>query len=89
MDNDEFYDKLPYTLNEDQLSPDFVIFGTGLQECVLAAYLSKALEKKGLVIDTDKTYGSSLKTVTLKELHQLTSLKTQEKMYDFTCEMRR
>lgn len=66
MDNDNFYDKLPYTLNEDQLNPAFVIFGTGLQECLLAAYKTKTLEQKGLIIDTDKTYGSSLKTVTFK-----------------------
>ena len=66
MDNDDFYNKLPYTLNDDQLNPAFVIFGTGLQECLLAAYKTKVSEQKGLIIDTDKTYGSSLKTVTFK-----------------------
>lgn len=42
MDIDDFYEKLPYTLTEDQITPDYVIFGTGLQECLIAAYKSKS-----------------------------------------------
>ena len=41
------------------------------------------LMKPGLIIDTEKTYGSALKTLTLKEFHQLTSKKGKEKMYEF------
>jgi RAB protein geranylgeranyltransferase component A len=50
-----------------------VILGTGLQECLIAAYKSKSEGKTGLIIDIDRTYGSSLKTVSLKEFHQLSS----------------
>lgn len=42
MDHDDFYDKLPYTLTEEQTTPEYVIFGTGLQECLIAAYKSKS-----------------------------------------------
>jgi len=28
---DDFYQKLPYTLEEQQTTPEFVVFGTGLQ----------------------------------------------------------
>jgi len=41
MEHDDFYDKLPYVLAEDQINPEYVIFGTGLQECLIAAYKSK------------------------------------------------
>jgi RAB protein geranylgeranyltransferase component A len=84
MDNDDFYDKLPFTLTEEQTTPEYVIFGTGLQECLLAAYKSKSEQKIGLIIDAEKTYGSSLKTVTLKEFHSLASHKTIERMYAFS-----
>lgn len=30
-EQDDFYDKLPYTLEENQIHPEYVIFGTGLQ----------------------------------------------------------
>lgn len=83
MDHDDFYDKLPFTLTEEQTTPEYVIFGTGLQECLIAAYKSKSESKTGLIIDAEKTYGSSLKTVTLKEFHLLSSHTTQEKMYSF------
>ena len=43
MSEDNYYDKLPYTLTEDQLTPDYIIFGTGLQECLLAAHKTKLL----------------------------------------------
>jgi hypothetical protein len=41
MEQDDFYQKLPYTLPEEQVKPDYVIFGTGLQECLIAAHKSK------------------------------------------------
>jgi hypothetical protein len=31
MEHDDFYDKLPFTLTEEQTRPEYVIFGTGLQ----------------------------------------------------------
>jgi hypothetical protein len=31
MEQDDFYQSLPYTLAEDQINPEYVIFGTGLQ----------------------------------------------------------
>lgn len=68
-EHDDFYEKLPYTLEEDQTKPEYVIFGTGLQETLIAAYKSKMDGKTGLIIDTAKTYGSSIKTVTLKEFN--------------------
>lgn len=60
-----------------------MIFGTGLQECLIAAYKSKSQGKTGLIIDAEKTYGSSLKTVTFKEFHQLTTGTANERMYRF------
>jgi RAB protein geranylgeranyltransferase component A len=83
MDHDDFYDKLPFTLTEEQTTPEYVIFGTGLQECLIAAYKSKSESKTGLIIDAEKTYGSSLKTVTLKEFHQLATQVSRERMYSF------
>ena len=62
---------MPFTISPDQATPDYVIFGTGLQECMIAAHHSKINDKSGIVIDTDKTYGSCLKTLTFKELHRL------------------
>jgi hypothetical protein len=41
MEKDDFYDKLPYTLPPEQANPDYIIFGTGLQECLIAAYKTK------------------------------------------------
>lgn len=41
MEKDDFYDKLPYTLPPEQANPEYVIFGTGLQECLIAAYKTK------------------------------------------------
>jgi RAB protein geranylgeranyltransferase component A len=83
MEHDDFYDKLPFTLTEEQTTPEYVIFGTGLQECLIAAYKSKSQLKTGLIIDAEKTYGSSLKTVTLKEFHHLSTYATKERMYSF------
>lgn len=71
MEHDDFYQQLPFTLTSEQLTPAFVALGTGLQECLLAAHHSKIESNPGLVIDIAKTYGSTLKTVTFKELHQL------------------
>ena len=71
---DEFYEQLPFTLEDSQVNPEYVIFGTGLQETLIAAYKSKMLLKPGLIIDTEKTYGSALKTLTFKEFNQLNSL---------------
>lgn len=82
-DEEEFYKTLPFTISPDQANPDFVILGTGLQECLIAAHSSKLHSKRGLVIDTDKTYGSCLKTLTFKELHRLNIGKTQESLYTF------
>lgn len=39
--------------------------------------------KIGLIIDTEKTYGSSLKTLSFKEFNQLSCRKAKEKMYKF------
>lgn len=39
--------------------------------------------KVGLIIDTEKTYGSSLKTLSFKEFNLLSSRETKEKMYEF------
>jgi RAB protein geranylgeranyltransferase component A len=83
QEQDDFYDKLPFTLEEGQLSPEYVIFGTGLQETLIAAYKSKMLLQPGLILDTSKTYGSALKTLTLKEFNLLSSLQEREKLYDF------
>ena len=82
-ETDDFYDKLPFTLEDHQTNPEWVIFGTGLQETLIAAYKSKMLLKPGLIIDTEKTYGSALKTLTFKEFNQLTSLSSEERMYKF------
>jgi len=83
MERDDFYQQLPFTLTPEQLNPQFVALGTGLQECLLAAHLSKIESTPGLVIDVAKTYGSALKTVTFKELHQLNTNKTTENLYEF------
>jgi RAB protein geranylgeranyltransferase component A len=82
-EHDDFYEKLPYTLEENQVTPEYVIFGTGLQETLIAAYKSKMEGKVGLIIDTEKTYGSSLKTVTFKEFNLLATHQASEKMYNF------
>ena len=82
-EHDDFYDQLPFTLEDNQTTPEYVIFGTGLQETLIAAYKSKMELKPGLIIDTEKTYGSALKTLTFKEFHQLSSLHGKEKMYEF------
>jgi RAB protein geranylgeranyltransferase component A len=74
---------LPFTLEESQLTPSFIILGTGLQESLIAAYLSKMEEKVGLIMDIEKTYGSCLKTVTLKEFHQLSTRASSQKLYEF------
>lgn len=42
-------------------------------ECLLAAHFSKIQKKKGIVIDTQKTYGSVLKTLSLREFDELTT----------------
>lgn len=76
-EEDSFYDKLPYTLEENQIHPDFLIFGTGLQETLIAAYRAKMQGKIGLIIDTEKTYGSSLKTLTFKEFNLLVAKKNK------------
>ena len=71
-------EKLEYHL--DNLDFDTLILGTGMVEMLFAACLSKVKisikklyfqigKKKVLVIDIDKTYSSSVKTVSLKELH--------------------
>jgi len=31
QEEDPFYQKLPFTLQKEQLDPDYIIFGTGLQ----------------------------------------------------------
>jgi RAB protein geranylgeranyltransferase component A len=82
-DEDPFYEKLPFTISQDQATPEWVILGTGLQECLLAAHFSKMHLKQGLVIDTEKLYGSCLKTITFKELHELYLEKNKEKLYKF------
>jgi len=65
-DDDQFYKALPFTLSAEQAKPNFVILGTGLQECLIAAHYSKMHSKPGLIIDVDRTYGGCLKTVTIK-----------------------
>lgn len=65
------------------MNPEYVIFGTGLQETLIAAYKSKMEGKIGLIIDTEKTYGSSLKTVSFKEFNLLSTKQASEKMYNF------
>ena len=39
--------------------------------------------KQGIIIDTSKTYGSSLKTVTFKEFNELNTGLVKENMYHF------
>jgi RAB protein geranylgeranyltransferase component A len=63
---DPYYQKLPFTLGEDQLNYDFVIFGTNLQACLLAAHLAKIQKKTGLVLEFEKGYGADIKTMSLK-----------------------
>ena len=82
-DEEEFYKTLPFTISPDQASPEYVILGTGLQECLLAAHYSKMHLKPGIIIDVEITYGSCLKTITFKELHKLTKGKMKEKLYEF------
>ena len=52
MDEDAFYQKLPFTISKDQSTPEYVILGTGLHECLIAAHLSKLKSKMGLILDT-------------------------------------
>lgn len=82
-EDDSFYKTLPFTLPVEQSNPNFVIFGTGLQECLLAAHFSKVQGKPGLVLDFEKTYGSCLKTVTIKELFALENNKAKINLYRF------
>jgi RAB protein geranylgeranyltransferase component A len=74
---------LPFSINAELSKPGFVILGTGLQECLLAAHYSKLCDKTGLIIDIDRTYGGSLKTVTIKELVALNRKKTMASLYQF------
>ena len=67
---DPYYDSLPFTLAADQLSYDFLLFGTNLQNCMLAAHLSKVKKLKGLVLEFEKGYGGDMRTLSLKELHE-------------------
>lgn len=80
---DSFYKELPFTISPEQAKPNFVILGTGLQECLLAAHFSKIQMKPGLVLDIDRTYGSCLKTVTIKELYALSKGKVKVNLYQF------
>jgi len=51
----------------DQYDYDYIILGTGLNECLYSACLSKLAKKKVLVIDLDNVYSSSIRTLNLKE----------------------
>lgn len=64
--SDPYYDTLPFTLTEEQLNYDFVLFGTGLQGCLLAAHLSKVQHQKGLILELEKGYGGDTRTLSLK-----------------------
>lgn len=70
---DDYYDKLPFTLERDQYEQEFLVLGTGLLECLLVAHLTKIKQRKGIVIDTEKTYGSTMKTLSLREFHEAMS----------------
>ena len=48
---------------------DYIILGTGLNECLYSACLSKLAKKKVLVIDLDNVYSSSIRTLNLKEFN--------------------
>ena len=60
-------DQLEYYL--DQYDYDYIILGTGLNECLYSACLSKLAKKKVLVIDLDNVYSSSIRTLNLKEFN--------------------
>lgn len=48
--DDPYYQTLPFTLNEEQLEYDFVVFGTNLQTSMYAAHMAKIKKKKGLML---------------------------------------
>ena len=73
---DEYYDKLPFVLDIEQYQQEFLVLGTGLLECLMAAHLTKIQQRKGIVIDTEKTYGSMMKTLSLREFHEVMSGET-------------
>ena len=58
-------DQLEYYL--DQFQYDYIILGTGLNECLYSACLAKLAKMKILVIDLDNVYSSSIRTLNLKE----------------------
>ena len=51
---------------------DYVIFGTGLTESILSAYLAKS-RKKILVLESSNSYGGDCKNLNLKEIEKLSS----------------
>jgi|JI6StandDraft_1071083.scaffolds.fasta_scaffold09590_3 RAB protein geranylgeranyltransferase component A len=75
---DDYYDKLPFVLDREQYEQEFLVLGTGLLECLLAAHLTKMQQRKGIVIDTEKTYGSTMKTLSLREFHEAMSSQHQD-----------
>jgi RAB protein geranylgeranyltransferase component A len=64
--------------------------GTGLTECLYSACLSKVARYRNLIIDIDSTYSSSIRTLSLKELHNfldseaLASVSNTKKKSPFT-----
>ena len=62
----------------DDPNYDYIVLGTGLTESIVSASLQK-YGKKILNIDIDTLYGSSLKTMNLKEMIKYINNKNDKK----------
>ncbi|CAD8127406.1 unnamed protein product [Paramecium sonneborni] len=64
-------DKLPFEL--DIIQYDWLILGTGYEETLYNAHLSKVLKSSNLILDFGNTYSSNIRTMNFKEFHKLDS----------------
>ena len=62
----------------DDPNYDYIVLGTGLTESIVSVFIQK-YRKKILNIDIDILYGSSLKTMNLKEMIKYINNKNDKK----------
>ncbi|CAD8128106.1 unnamed protein product [Paramecium sonneborni] len=64
-------DKLPFQL--DVIQYDWLILGTGYEETLYSAHLSKVAKSTNLVLDFGNTYSSNIRTMNFREFQKLDS----------------
>ncbi|CAD8114760.1 unnamed protein product [Paramecium primaurelia] len=74
-------DKLAFQL--DVIEYDWLILGTGYEETLYSAHLSKVSKQQNLVLDLGNTYSSNIRTMNFKEFHKLDSELPTEEQYPY------